>query len=335
MRTRSLANIFFISLLFANPLATEELSLMSYNVENLFDTEDDFLKDDKAFLPVTKKKHVYHIGACNKIEVKKWRDECLYLDWSEEAKTKKILNIAKVISSLNSDGADIIAFQEIENINVLKDLFNQLEPLGYIDFVLLEGRDYRGIDSAIISKFPIKRSKLHFIKFSPGFPIKDTRPILEAQIDLLGKTLRVYSVHFPAPFLNSVMRKDAFIHLENLVNSHDDPAVAMGDFNVTSEEETELGVFKDQSKTWYVSHHQGCTNCKGTYYYQPKDDWSFLDAILVSKGRGINFNTSSIDVLINETNAYKDSFKPKGFDAVSMEGVSDHFPVIAKVKFIN
>jgi endonuclease/exonuclease/phosphatase family metal-dependent hydrolase len=333
MRTRTLTNIFFISLLFANPLATEELSLMSYNVENLFDTEDDFLKDDKAFLPVTKKKHVYHIGACNKIEVKKWRDECLYLDWSEEAKTKKILNIAKVISSLNSDGADIIAFQEIENINVLKDLFNQLEPLGYIDFVLLEGRDYRGIDSAIISKFPIKRSKLHFIKFSPGFPIKDTRPILEAQIDLLGKTLRVYSVHFPAPFLNSVMRKDAFIHLENLVNSHDDPAVAMGDFNVTSEEETELGTFKDQSKTWYVSHYQGCANCKGTYYYQPKDDWSFLDAILVSKGRGVNFNTSSIDVLINNTNAYKDSFKPKGFDAVSMEGVSDHFPVIAKVNF--
>ena len=319
--------------MFANPLATEELSLMSYNVENLFDTADDFLKDDKAFLPVTKKKHVYHIGACNKIEVKKWRDECLYLDWSEEAKTKKILNIAKVISSLNSDGADIIAFQEIENINVLKDLFNQLEPLGYIDFVLLEGRDYRGIDSAIISKFPIKRSKLHFIKFSPGFPIKDTRPILEAQIDLLGKTLRVYSVHFPAPFLNSVMRKDAFIHLENLVNSHDDPAVAMGDFNVTSEEETELGTFKDQSKTWYVSHYQGCANCKGTYYYQPKDDWSFLDAILVSKGRGVNFNTSSIDVLINNTNAYKDSFKPKGFDAVSMEGVSDHFPVIAKVNF--
>ena len=333
MRTRFITNIFFISLLFASPLATEELSLMSYNVENLFDTEDDFLKDDKAFLPVTKKKHVYHIGACNKIEVKKWRDECLYLDWSEEAKTKKILNIAKVISSLNSDGADIIAFQEIENINVLKDLFNQLEPLGYIDFVLLEGRDYRGIDSAIISKFPIKRSKLHFIKFSPGFPIKDTRPILEAQIDLLGKTLRVYSVHFPAPFLNSVMRKDAFIHLENLVNSHDDPAVAMGDFNVTSEEETELGTFKDQSKTLYVSHYQGCANCKGTYYYQPKDDWSFLDAILVSKGRGVNFNTSSIDVLINDTNAYKDSFKPKVFDAVSMEGVSDHFPVIAKLNF--
>ena len=283
--------------MFANPLATEELSLMSYNVENLFDTEDDFLKDDKAFLPVTKKKHVYHIGACNKIEGKKWRDECLYLDWSEEAKTKKILNIAKVISSLNSDGADIIAFQEIENINVLKDLFNQLEPLGYIDFVLLEGRDYRGIDSAIISKYPIKKTKLHFIKFSPGFPIRDTRPILEAHIDYLGKTLRVYSVHFPAPFLDAVMRKDAFIQLESLLKSHNDPAVAMGDFNVTSEEETQLGYFKDQSKIWDVSHQEGCIECKGTYYYKPKDDWSFLDAILISKGRGVSFKPNSIDAV--------------------------------------
>ena len=82
-----------------------------------------------------------------------------------------------------------------------------------------------------------------------------------------------------------------------------------------------------------MSHQQGCKECAGTYYYKPKDDWSFLDAILVSKGRGVSFNTNSIDVLINQSNAFKDSSKPKGFDAVSMEGVSDHFPVIAKVNF--
>ncbi|SVB14363.1 uncharacterized protein METZ01_LOCUS167217, partial [marine metagenome] len=210
---------------------------MTYNVENLFDTKDDMGKDDKAFLPASFKKNAYHKGHCRGIEVKKWRDECLYLDWSEVAKAKKISNIAKVVSSYDSDGADIVAFQEIENINVLKDLFKALKPFGYLDFVLLEGKDYRGIDSAIISKFPIKQSKLHFIKFSPGFPTKDTRPILETQIDLSGKILRVYSVHFPAPFLDSVMRNDAFNSLESLLNSHDDPAVAMGDFNVTSEEE--------------------------------------------------------------------------------------------------
>tara|TARA_B100001123_G_C15223849_1_gene992386 strand:- start:483 stop:1484 length:1002 start_codon:yes stop_codon:yes gene_type:complete len=333
MQIKSIIIFFFI--IFSFPVLGNEISLMTYNVENLFDNKDDIGKDDKAFLPASFKKSSYHKGNCKGIQVKKWRDECLYLDWSEEAKTKKILNITKVISSFEEDGVDIIALQEVENIGVLKDLFNELKPLGYIDFVLLEGRDYRGIDSAIISKFPIKKTKLHFIKFSPGFPIRDTRPILEAHIDYLGKTLRVYSVHFPAPFLDAVMRKDAFIQLESLLKSHNDPAVAMGDFNVTSEEETQLGYFKDQSKIWDVSHQEGCIECKGTYYYKPKDDWSFLDAILISKGRGVSFKPNSIDVLINSTNAYGDSSKPKGFDATSMEGVSDHFPVIAKINFTN
>jgi len=335
MKTKAIAFIFFLSLFFALPISTTEISLMTYNVENLFDTKDDMGKDDKAFLPASFKKNAYHKGHCRGIEVKKWRDECLYLDWSEVAKAKKISNIAKVVSSYDSDGADIVAFQEIENINVLKDLFKALKPFGYLDFVLLEGKDYRGIDSAIISKFPIKHSKLHFIKFSPGFPTKDTRPILETQIDLSGKILRVYSVHFPAPFLDSVMRNDAFNSLESLLNSHDDPAVAMGDFNVTSEEELELSTFQQQSDIWQVSHREGCEECRGTYYYEPKDDWSFLDVILASKGREISFTDNSIGVLINETNSLKDSGRPKGFDAISMDGVSDHFPVIAKVKLPN
>ena len=335
MKTKSRAFIFFLSLFFALSVSATEISLMTYNVENLFDTKDDMGKDDKAFLPASFKKNAYHKGHCRGIEVKKWWDECLYLDWNEVAKTNKILNIAKVVSSYESDGADIVAFQEIENISVLKDLFKALEPFGYLDFVLLEGKDYRGIDSAIISKFPIKLSKLHFIKFSPGFSTKDTRPILEAQIELSGKILRVYSVHFPAPFLDSVMRKDAFNSLESLLKSHNDPAVAMGDFNVTSEEELELNTFQQQSDIWQVSHREGCEECRGTYYYEPKDDWSFLDVILASKGREISFTDNSIGVLINETNALKDSGRPKGFDAISMDGVSDHFPVIAKVKFPN
>ena len=89
---------------FALPISATEISLMTYNVENLFDTKDDMGKDDKAFLPASFKKNAYHKGHCRGIEVKKWRDECLYLDWSEVAKTKKILNIAKVVSSYDFDG---------------------------------------------------------------------------------------------------------------------------------------------------------------------------------------------------------------------------------------
>ncbi len=80
MGTKSITAIFFISLVFTFPLAAEEISLMSYNVENLFDNKDDIGKDDKAFLPASFKRGSYHKGHCKKIEVKKWRDECLYLD---------------------------------------------------------------------------------------------------------------------------------------------------------------------------------------------------------------------------------------------------------------
>ena len=84
MGTKFIKAIFFISLVFSFAVTAEEISLMTYNVENLFDNKDDLGKDDKAFLPATLKRSSYHKGHCKKIEVKKWRDECLFLDWNED-----------------------------------------------------------------------------------------------------------------------------------------------------------------------------------------------------------------------------------------------------------
>ena len=36
-------------------LQSDSFSVMTFNVENLFDTQDDYKKDDKAFLPLAKK----------------------------------------------------------------------------------------------------------------------------------------------------------------------------------------------------------------------------------------------------------------------------------------
>ena len=101
--------------------ANNSLSVMSYNLENFFDTYDDPGKDDKAYLPLSAKQDQSHIDACNKIRVSKWKNECLYLDWSEENKNKKLNNIVATIRSLDTT-PDVIAFQEIENINALKDM---------------------------------------------------------------------------------------------------------------------------------------------------------------------------------------------------------------------
>ena len=225
-----LTTLFIISLSLP---AVSSLSIMTYNVENLFDTLDDEGKDDKAYLPLAQKQSKEHIESCNKVKVQKWRNECLYFDWTEDAKNKKLKNIKEVILSAKSDGPDVIAFQEIENINVLSDLFNLLAPYGYVDFSLIEGNDYRGIDTAYISKYPLENKSLHKIIFSPEFATKDTRPIFEAQIRIDNITYRLYNIHFPAPYHPVGMRKDAFNSLNSLTEAHNDPFIALGDFNVT------------------------------------------------------------------------------------------------------
>ena len=207
-----------------------------------------------------------------------------------------------------------------------------LEPYGYIDLELLESKDYRGIDTAIISKFEIIDSTLHYIKFSGEFEDKDTRPILDSTILINDKKIKVYNVHFPAGYHDVSMRIDSLNKLKNLLQTHKMPTVALGDFNVNTEEDSELFIYNDQEDLWDVAHLIGCADCKGTYYYNYGKSWSFLDTIFVSKQRNISYDTDSIRLHITEHNAYKDSGKPIRFNAKSKTGVSDHLPMVARIK---
>ena len=309
--------------------ANNSLSVMSYNLENFFDTYDDPGKDDKAYLPLSAKQDQSHIDACNKIRVSKWKNECLYLDWSEENKNKKLNNIVATIRSLDTT-PDVIAFQEIENINALKDIFYKLKDEGYIDYVLIEGNDYRGIDNAYLSKYKIQKTKQHKIIFSPEFSTKDTRPILEAVIDFNGKPIHFYNVHFPAPYNPIGMRKDAFNTLKKITSSHSNAVIALGDFNVTSFEADNNKTFTSLDKDWDISHIAGCSNCSGSHYYRRDDNWSFLDVIIIKEHRGISFKNESINVLKTNINTNKEG-KPLSFNMNNGEGVSDHLPVIATI----
>ena len=56
---------------------TARVSLMTYNVENLFDTVHDEGKDDYAYLPLSvKQAHPEYLATCTKIDVAAWRKEC-------------------------------------------------------------------------------------------------------------------------------------------------------------------------------------------------------------------------------------------------------------------
>lgn len=325
------ASIFFILLLIVPVSNAKEITVMSLNVQNLFDTLDDPGKDDKAFLSLDKKESFEHKNACNDISVKSWRMECLYQDWNKDTKDAKLNNLVEIILSYDGHGADVLGLQEIENMNILEQLFNLLEPHGYTDFYLLESNDKRGVDTAFITKYKISNPKLHYVKFSSNFETIDTRPIFEVDILIKDQIVRFYNVHFPSNFHPVDMRIESFEKLKELVSQHSYPSVALGDFNLTNRDDKKYNVYGNQEDVWFVAHKEGCSECKGTYYYARGKSWDFLDTIMVSKKRGIEFNESSIDVFITEFNTYKDTGRPFRFDSKNKKGISDHFPMVAKI----
>ena len=326
---------YFLSIIFifltSSALNAQEISIMSINAQNLFDTIDDPKKDDKAFLPIEMKQSNRHKNECNSITVNRWRMECFFQDWNEETKNAKLQNLLEVIISYNNNGADVVGLQEIENMNILEQLFNLLEPYGYKDFHLLESTDKRGVDTAFISKYTISNPKLHYVNFSPNFETIDTRPIFEVDINVNQKVLKFYNVHFPSNFHPVQMRIESFQKLKELIASHSEPAVALGDFNLTNKDDKKFNVYKNQEDYWYVAHREGCSSCLGTYYYSRGKSWDFLDTIMVSRNRGIEFVKGSINVFRIDFNTYLDTGKPHWFNPESNTGVSDHFPFVAQI----
>ncbi|MEZ4845980.1 MAG: hypothetical protein R2877_03175 [Bdellovibrionota bacterium] len=185
----------------------QKVGVMTYNVENLFDTQHDKGKNDYTFLPLeAKKKSKKQKQFCDSIKVPKWKDECFNLDWSVSALDMKMKNTAAAILQVNDGrGPDILILQEVENKKVLSKLVqNYLGQGQYSSIVLLEGADVRGIDTAIVSRLPIVgKPKLHAIPFvqMTGAELKDTRGILEVELELPNhEKITVYANHFPAPF---------------------------------------------------------------------------------------------------------------------------------------
>ena len=318
------------------------VSIMTFNVENLFDNVDDPDKDDKAYLPIEAKQNDAHIEECNEIEVARWRDECLNLDWSDDAIDFKLGVLADAIRQIDG-GPDIVALQEIENLRMLERLNDDyLADLGYSEAILIEGQDNRGIDVGFLSRLPVVGEPvLHPVSF-PDFPERegDTRGFLEATFELSnGDLLTGYSVHFPAPFHPTAMREAAYEQLNALLAGlpADRPVFTAGDFNTTSAEVANTGIFERLVRPhWIVAHETGCEDCPGTSYYARDDRWSFLDTILFSPSRGENttWRIRAGSVLIaNATDAQVTADgTPARFSSADRSGVSDHWPLVVTLE---
>ena len=117
------------ALFFSVSLYAETVSVMTFNVENLFDNRNDAYKTDETYLEFSKKQTPMHIKNCEKISTKRWRDDCLYIDWTDEVIEHKLNSIASVILSYGSSGPDIIGLQEVEIKEFLNNYSKNLMEL--------------------------------------------------------------------------------------------------------------------------------------------------------------------------------------------------------------
>ena len=324
----------------------QPITIMSFNVENLFDSLDDEGKNDSTYLPRETKDDPAHVAECERIEVERWRNDCLYLDWSEDAVDFKLEQLANTILDVNDGlGPDIIALQEVENLRVLNRLRNEyLSAAGYGEAILIEGRDIRGIDVAFLSRLPVvDEPVLHPLDMS-DFPDRadDTRGVLEATFELPdGERLTGFSVHFPAPFHPIEMRWVAYEHLNEIRSqvprSHH--VFAAGDFNTPQREVDGTRILDDMARPfWIVAHEAECQGCRGTNYFARNDSWSFLDMVLYapSESAAAQWRIQPGGVFIAD--GYEEQLNadgtPRRFDSEARRGVSDHLPLVMTLETV-
>jgi predicted extracellular nuclease len=268
------------------PLVTSEteqnrgdLRMVTYNVENLFDTKDDTLKDDNEFLPNGMK------------------------NWNYEKYTLKIRQLYKVIANIGGNNMpDILCLTEIENKKVLKDLIERT-PLNDFDYGVIheESPDPRGIDVGLLYRkttfIPLKHNIVR-IKF-PFDTSSKTRDILMVD-GLINNfdTVHIFVCHFPSRrggevaseprrnFVASQLR----IRVDSLFAINPDANIIItGDFN---DEPTNTSIFDTLNakgnlnadnpfELYNFMYDMKVNKGLGTYKFQGY--WNMLDHYIVSR----------------------------------------------------
>ena len=106
--------------------AQDSLTIISYNLENLFDCQHDTLKNDFSFLPDGDHHWTYH---------------------KYQTKLDRIAQV--VVNIAGWESAAFVGLCEVENASCLRDLCYRLKRFHY-KFVHYDSADERGVDVALL-----------------------------------------------------------------------------------------------------------------------------------------------------------------------------------------
>lgn len=309
---------------------TREYTVISYNVENLFDTEDDPKIPDEEFLPVSEKK------------------------WDNEKYQRKLTDIARVITDVNpNELPEIVGLVEVENRQVLSDLTETGKLAGQYGIIHEESPDYRGIDVALIYRKDAFQELIHEVLpvSFPDDPEFKTRDILHVTGKARKKVIHVFVNHWPSRIGGDGKTEPKRVLAATVLKKKVDEVLAadprakiiiMGDMNDEPANKSLIETLDAQSPDSTAKlvnlMMPDDANGKGTYFYN--GNWNMLDNLIVSqsllKGNGIWVEGNKGFIYSNDwmifTNKNGDKTPNRSYVGNKyVNGVSDHFPVYLKM----
>lgn len=313
--------------------SSKSFVVMSYNIENLYDTINDPDKDDEEFLPDGKNK------------------------WTSERYLKKLEQISKVITTPNEKNLPaVIGFYEIENQKVIQDLAaTDKLAKGKYDVIHFNSPDKRGIDVGMLyrkNKLKIISSKALYVKL-PEEPPYPTRDILMVK-GVTGKTDTLYFFfnHWPSRRSGAETSEKNRVAAASVLRHSIDSILKIS----TAAKIIMMGDFNDYPNNISISQTLGAdtlyqpgkntglfnlcysleSNNEGTYNF--KGDWGMLDQFIVSYNLlnakiGLHVHANAAKILKESwmlyTNKETQESKPNSTYGGNnyYGGYSDHLPI--------
>lgn len=308
------------------------VALGFYNLENLFDTENDTLINDEEFLPD---------GA---------------RAWTPERYQEKLTNMAHVISQIGlpdvKSGLSVLGVSEIENRRVLEDLVKEpaIKDRNY-QIIHFDSPDPRGVDVGLLYNpkhfTPLYSQAIPLILMDNG-KRRNTRDVLYVKGLLDTDTIHVMVNHWPsrgggeaktAPSRNKGAKLCRIVFDSVTAVVPDAKFFIMGDLNDDPTNESlkthlrTVSNVKDVHKTGLFNPYEDLfRRGQGSNAY--RDSWSLFDQIVISKGvtdknsgyyyfKAFVFNKQ---FLITPSGQYK-GYPFRTFSGDTYQsGYSDHFP---------
>ncbi|GAA4109386.1 endonuclease [Aquimarina addita] len=332
--------IFFLGSigLYAQHKKTYKINTIAfYNLENLFDTEDDPITYDNDRTPDGKD------------------------HWTVPLYKDKLKHMAAVISKIGSDitknAPALLGVAEIENRKVLEDLINEpiLLPKDY-GIIHYDSPDRRGIDVGLLYQktlFKPTQSKVHELLL---YDLKDTNKRIYTRDQLVvsgyldGDLIHLIVNHWPSrsggEARSRYKREKAAALNATIIDSIFDinpyaKIITMGDLNDNPDNNSVKKILAAKSEKQQV-HLKGLYNPmytlakKGLGSLAWNDSWHLFDQIIVSKSllgkdyTSYRFYKAGIynqSYLTNVRGKYKGYPYRSYAGGIYTGGYSDHFPV--------